>query len=67
MMGVPEVGTSPGLERRLATWHSAAAVVAGGARLPVLAALSGQWHAAVDAGHGREDVSAPRLALGGNQ
>jgi 3-hydroxyisobutyrate dehydrogenase len=41
--------------------------VAGGARLPVLAALSGQWHAAVDAGHGREDVSAPRLALGGNQ
>jgi 3-hydroxyisobutyrate dehydrogenase len=40
---------------------------AGGARLPVLAALSGQWHAAVDAGHGREDVSAARLALGGNQ
>jgi 3-hydroxyisobutyrate dehydrogenase len=36
---------------------------ADGASLPVLAALSGQWHAAVDAGHGREDVSAARLAL----
>ena len=32
--------------------------------LPVLAALSRQWRAAVDAGHGREDVSAARLALG---
>jgi 3-hydroxyisobutyrate dehydrogenase len=32
--------------------------------LPLLAALSGQWHKAVDAGHGREDVSAARLALG---
>jgi len=32
--------------------------------LPLLAALSRQWHAAVDAGHGREDVSAARLALG---
>jgi 3-hydroxyisobutyrate dehydrogenase len=31
---------------------------------PLLAALSRQWHAAVDAGHGREDVSAARLALG---
>lgn len=40
---------------------------AGGATLPLLAALSGQWHAAVNAGHGREDVSAARLALGGNQ
>lgn len=40
---------------------------AGGAPLPLLAALSGQWHAAVNAGHGREDVSAARLALGGNQ
>ena len=38
---------------------------AGGAALPLLAALSGQWHAAVNAGHGREDVSAARLALGG--
>jgi 3-hydroxyisobutyrate dehydrogenase len=35
--------------------------------LPVLAALSRQWRAAVDAGHGREDVSAARLALGGHQ
>jgi 3-hydroxyisobutyrate dehydrogenase len=40
---------------------------AGGATLPLLAALSGQWHAAVDAGHGRDDVSAARLALGGHQ
>jgi 3-hydroxyisobutyrate dehydrogenase len=31
---------------------------------PVLAALSDQWHVAVAAGHGREDVSAARLALG---
>jgi 3-hydroxyisobutyrate dehydrogenase len=38
---------------------------AGGDRLPLLAALSRQWHAAVDAGHGRQDVSAARLALGG--
>jgi 3-hydroxyisobutyrate dehydrogenase len=32
---------------------------------PVLAALSRQWHAAVDAGHGRQDISAARLALRG--
>ena len=32
--------------------------------LPLLAALSRQWRVAVDAGHGREDVSAARLALG---
>jgi 3-hydroxyisobutyrate dehydrogenase len=31
--------------------------------LPVLAALSRQWRAAVAAGHGREDISAARLAL----
>jgi len=37
---------------------------ADGGSLPLLAALSRQWHAAVDAGHGREDVSAARLALG---
>jgi 3-hydroxyisobutyrate dehydrogenase-like beta-hydroxyacid dehydrogenase len=37
---------------------------AAGCSLPLLAALSRQWHAAVDAGHGREDVSAARLALG---
>ena len=36
---------------------------AGGADLPLLTALSRQWHAAVDAGHGREDISAARLAL----
>jgi 3-hydroxyisobutyrate dehydrogenase len=35
----------------------------GGEPLPLLAALSAQWHAAVAAGHGREDVSAARLAL----
>ena len=34
--------------------------------LPVLSALSAQWHAAVDAGHGREDISAARLALTGS-
>jgi 3-hydroxyisobutyrate dehydrogenase len=31
---------------------------------PLLAALSRQWHTAVAAGHGRQDVSAARLALG---
>jgi 3-hydroxyisobutyrate dehydrogenase len=31
---------------------------------PLLAALSSQWHTAVAAGHGRQDVSAARLALG---
>ena len=36
---------------------------ADGTALPLLAALSRQWRAAVDAGHGREDVSAARLAL----
>ena len=36
---------------------------AGGQAPPLLAALSGQWHAAVAAGHGRQDVSAARLAL----
>ncbi len=38
--------------------------VAGGDPLPLLAALARQWRLAVDAGHGREDVSAARLALG---
>jgi 3-hydroxyisobutyrate dehydrogenase len=37
---------------------------AGGTRLPLLEALSRQWRAAVEAGHGREDISAARLALG---
>jgi 3-hydroxyisobutyrate dehydrogenase len=31
---------------------------------PLLAALSSQWHTAVAAGHGRQDISAARLALG---
>ena len=38
---------------------------AGDCQLPLLAALSRQWRAAVDAGHAREDVSAAVLALGG--
>ena len=33
------------------------------AGLPLLAALSRQWHAVVDAGHGREDVSVPASGL----
>jgi 3-hydroxyisobutyrate dehydrogenase len=33
---------------------------------PLLVALSRQWHAAVDAGHGRQDVSAAVLALHGD-
>jgi 3-hydroxyisobutyrate dehydrogenase len=41
-----------------------AVAAAGSDRLPMLEALSRQWRAAVDAGHGREDVSAARLALG---
>jgi 3-hydroxyisobutyrate dehydrogenase len=36
---------------------------AGGDAPPLLAALSRQWRAAVQGGHGREDVSAARLAL----
>jgi len=36
---------------------------AGGSPLPLLAALSAQWRSAVTDGHGREDVSAARLAL----
>ena len=36
---------------------------ADGSTLPRLATLSRQWHAAVDAGLGRQDVSAARLAL----
>jgi 3-hydroxyisobutyrate dehydrogenase len=38
---------------------------AGDDGLPLLAALSRQWRSAVDAGHGRDDVAAARLALGG--
>jgi 3-hydroxyisobutyrate dehydrogenase len=40
------------------------ALEAGGDTLPLLAALSRQWRGAVDAGHGREDISAARLVLG---
>ena len=41
------------------------ALAAGGDdELPLLTALSRQWRAAVDAGHGRDDVAAARLALG---
>jgi 3-hydroxyisobutyrate dehydrogenase len=36
----------------------------GGQAPPLLAALSDQWHAAVAAGYGRQDISAARLALG---
>ena len=36
---------------------------AGGQAPPLLAALSGQWHAAVAAGYGRQDISVARLAL----
>jgi 3-hydroxyisobutyrate dehydrogenase len=34
-----------------------------GASLPMLQALSGQWRRAVEAGYGRDDISAARLAL----
>jgi 3-hydroxyisobutyrate dehydrogenase len=37
--------------------------VAGDVSLPLLEALSRQWQAAVDSGHGREDISAAVLAL----
>jgi 3-hydroxyisobutyrate dehydrogenase len=36
---------------------------AGADAAPLLAALARQWRAAVDAGHGRQDISAARLAL----
>jgi 3-hydroxyisobutyrate dehydrogenase len=40
---------------------------ANGARLPLLEALSRQWRSAVEAGHGREDISVARLALGSQE
>ena len=40
-----------------------ARTAAAGARLPLLEALSRQWRQAVQAGHGRQDISAARLAL----
>ena len=36
---------------------------AGGQAPPLLAALSGQWQAAVAAGHGCQNISAARLGL----
>jgi len=39
------------------------AVDAAPGTLPLLTALSRQWHATVEAGHGREDVSVARLGL----
>ncbi len=41
-----------------------ALAAADGTSLPLLAALSRQWRAAVEAGHGRQDISAARLSLG---
>jgi len=43
-----------------------AIAIAGANPPPLLVALSRQWHAAVDAGHGREDVSAAVLGLHGD-
>ncbi len=40
-----------------------AVAAAGGDEMPLLETLSRQWHTAVEAGHGRQDVSAARLAL----
>jgi 3-hydroxyisobutyrate dehydrogenase len=40
-----------------------AIAAAGGTRLPMLEALSRQWRLAVEAGYGRDDISAVRLAL----
>jgi 3-hydroxyisobutyrate dehydrogenase len=40
---------------------------ANGSGLPLLAALSRQWRTAAEAGHGREDISAARLALAGHK
>jgi 3-hydroxyisobutyrate dehydrogenase len=39
------------------------AVAASDDSLPLLAAISKQWHAVVDAGHARQDVSAAILGL----
>jgi 3-hydroxyisobutyrate dehydrogenase len=41
-----------------------AIAAADGTELPMLEALSRQWHTAVQAGYGRDDVSAVRLSLG---
>ena len=52
------------LEWALKDVDLALAAVGGGDDLPLLAALSRQWHAAVSVGYGRSDVSAAALALG---
>ncbi len=44
-----------------------ALAAADGTRLPLLEALSRQWRTAVEAGHGREDISVARLALGSQE
>jgi 3-hydroxyisobutyrate dehydrogenase len=41
-----------------------AIAAAEGTPLPMLEALSRQWRTAVEAGYGRSDVSAARLAMG---
>ena len=51
------------LEWALKDVDLALAAASGGARLPMLEALSRQWRAAVEAGYGRDDISAARLAL----
>ena len=40
---------------------------AGAVALPVLSAISSQWRAAVESGHGRQDISAAVLALSGDK
>jgi 3-hydroxyisobutyrate dehydrogenase len=51
------------LEWALKDVDLALAAASGGTRLPMLEALSRQWRAAVEAGYGRDDISAARLAL----
>jgi 3-hydroxyisobutyrate dehydrogenase len=53
------------LEWALKDVDLALAAAESGGPLPLLSALSRQWQAAVDAGYGRADISAARLALGG--
>jgi 3-hydroxyisobutyrate dehydrogenase len=51
------------LEWALKDVDLALAAASGGTSLPMLEALSRQWRAAVEAGYGRDDISAARLAL----
>jgi serine/threonine protein kinase len=74
--GIPPFSTGPGASRTSAMYRIVHGEpdLAGGApeasansspaSFPTLAALSRQWHRAVEAGYGRSDVSAARLALG---